>query len=424
MAAGYTQMPQNLWDAFGSGGQSPTYPGGNQPGMMYANGMGEPVGLPAGWGAGLPSGGVQPIAPGFGQTTNPASPTNTPPAQPGMAPGNSSVDQLYANWGKPGGLGGGLVDQQGYDYWNQRAGTGEDITQAFNNSASTVYGNMLAGQPSPYQSQNMAGFNNLQTGNTGASTPAPTGPGSDGQYQGYYAMPGGAASTGGMAALPSLTAYSQNPNLTAMGNGLRDQFTGFMNDGLASNRGESVAAGGVGGSRQGIAEARTMTDAGKGFDSALATLNGQDYQAQMERNLRQYQGDQTFNTAQAGLGLTAQGQANNYDLGRRGVDLGYLNANNNYDLGRGQQALTGRGQDQSFYTAQRGQDQSGAALGASLYNQGTQGQWSPVQNASGVYSPYTGYGTTTTSGASGGGAAGTVGGLLSGASYARQMGWI
>lgn len=432
---GPTDMP--------SYGSSPTAPGmvsasgltpsqipPAQPGMA-SGGLygGAPTGVQGDWGNGAgigagPTGAVTTVNSGYSWPGS--TPSSTPPAQPGMA-GNPTVDQLYAGVGKPGGLAGGLVDQEGYDYWTNRANSGEDITGAFNSSAQTVYNNMLNGQPSPYTSQNQIGYSNmLGGGQAGVTGGGATGGGSQ-QHQGFYSSPGSTMAQsggGGMAALADLKAYSQSPYLAQMGAGLKDQFTGFMNDGLAANRGNAVAAGGVGGSRQGIAEARTMTDAGKGFDSALANLYGQDYQSQMNRNLQQYQGDQQFNLGQAGLGLRAGEMANQYDLGRRGLDLGYQNSNNSYNLGQQGLGLQSRGQDMSFYTAQRGQDQSGAALGASLYAQGQQGMWNPINQTTGAMSPWNGYGTTTNTGSSGGGLTGAVGGLLGGAQLAKNFGWF
>lgn len=178
-----------------------------------------------------------------------------------------------------------------------------------------------------------------------------------------------------------LNSYSQNPYLTQMGDGLRTQFTQFMNDGLAANRGNAVASGGVGGSRQGLAEARTMTDAGKGFDSALANLYGNDYQSQMNRNLQKY-----------------------------GLDQGY-------DVSR-------RGQDMGFFTNNRQLDQGDANLGLRMFGLANDGDWSALSSASGIYGPYTGFGNSTNSSESGGGIAGGIGGGLSGLAFARSMGWI
>jgi hypothetical protein len=105
------------------------------------------------------------------------------------------------------------------------------------------------------------------------------------------------------------------------------------------------------------------------------------------------------------------------------------------------------GQDQNFYTQQRGQDQSGMQLGANLYNMGNTGNLgvgagqyqlgqtymnaplTAAQNYAGIVNPYSGLGgsstsgggstsTTTTSGnpgtTTGGGLQGMAGGALAG----------
>lgn len=221
-----------------------------------------------------------------------------------------------------------------------------------------------------------------------------------GQYDPNYGM--SSAST----AAPTLKGYEASPYLAQMASGLRDQFTSFMNDGLAANRGNAVANGNVGSSRQGIAEARTMTDAGKGFDNAITNLYGTDYTNSMNRNLQQYGMDQ------------------NYALGNRSADLGFLNSGRSYDLGMGGLANQRYGMDQSFYTAQRGQDQSGALLGANLYNMGMQGMWNPLQNASGIYNSTAGNNVTnTTGGTVGGGWTGGLGGALGTAQLASNLKW-
>jgi hypothetical protein len=62
-------------------------------------------------------------------------------------------------------------------------------------------------------------------------------------------------------------------------------------------------------------------------------------------------------------------------------------------------------------------------IGSGLLNQGLNTQWSPIQQASQTYSPFSGMGTTTNTTQSGGGWQGAVGGALSGASLGRSLGW-
>jgi hypothetical protein len=180
----------------------------------------------------------------------------------------------------------------------------------------------------------------------------------------------------------------------------------------------------------------------------------------MRRNLEQYQADQQFALGNANIALGYSGQQNQYDLGRRGIDLGYANSDRqynlgqgnlalgnknsdqsyglglgnldlgytnsarNYDLGKGQQGLTNQSQQLGFYSDQRAQDRADLTTGANLYQQGIQGQWSPINNMNGVTSPYNGYGTQTSNVNTGGGWQGAAGGLLAGAQFANNQGWF
>lgn len=148
--------------------------------------------------------------------------------------------------------------------------------------------------------------------------------------------------------------YTQNPYLTQMGQNLQTQFNdNLMQNTLPAIRGGAVAAGGVGGSRQGIAEGLATGQSNTGAANAITNLYGQDFNNSMNRNLQQYGMDQNF----------------------------YL----------GNQA-----QNQTFYTQQRGQDLQSIGLGAQLYGNGINGEWSPINNATQAYQPWSGYGSTTT----------------------------
>ena len=147
-----------------------------------------------------------------------------------------------------------------------------------------------------------------------------------------------------------------------------------MNDNLTRNvlpqidQG-AMAAGQFGGSRQGVVQANALKDMNLGLGDSLSNLYGNDWTNQQNRNLSRY------------------------------------------------------GMDQNFYTQQRGQDQSGAVVGANLYDRGMQGQWSPMQNASQVYSPYSGIGSSTQNQQQGGGWTGAAGGAMGAAQLGKNMGW-
>jgi hypothetical protein len=163
---------------------------------------------------------------------------------------------------------------------------------------------------------------------------------------------------------------SANPYLGDMAGSITNRVTDNMQRRVLPSIGYGMqAAGGYGNSRQGVLEANALKDMNQGLGDSLAGLYGQSYQF-----------DQGNATAQ-------------------------------------------RGQDMNFYTQQRGQDQTGLALGASLFGQGVNGPWNPIQNANAAYTPYTGLGTTTQNTQSGGGWQGALGGALAGASLGKQMGW-
>jgi hypothetical protein len=191
-----------------------------------------------------------------------------------------------------------------------------------------------------------------------------------------------------MPSAPTLSSSYGNPYQNSMDAAITKPFNDtLMNDWLPSIQSQSVATGGLGGSRQGIAQGLAIGQAGTGLANALAQSHYGQFNQDQNRNLQAY------------------GMNQNYNLGLGGLNLGYQNTRN------------------SFYNAQRGLDQSGAALGANLYNLGQQGQWSPYQNFTGTLSPWSGFGSTTGTTSQGGGTQGLLGGGLSAAAMGHLMGW-
>lgn len=170
----------------------------------------------------------------------------------------------------------------------------------------------------------------------------------------------GVGNTGGMPA---------NPYLPDMANDITRRTTDMMNQGIRQARGGALMAGGFGGSGQGIMEGKAISGSADNLAGQLGSLYGSAWNQDQGRDLQRY------------------------------------------------------GMDQGFYTSQRGQDLQGAQLGASMLQQGLAAPWTPLQNASGVYSGYTGLGSTTTPG-TGGGWQGALGGLLGGAQLARNFSWL
>jgi hypothetical protein len=144
-----------------------------------------------------------------------------------------------------------------------------------------------------------------------------------------------------------------------------------------------------------------------------------------------------------GIGQGAQA-AGQYGGTRQGIAQGVAAGNAQTGVNAAVSNLYGNayGQDQNFYTQQRGQDQSGAQLGANIYNMGVsgnlgigQGQYnlgqtyqnaplSALQQYSNVISPYSGLNSTqATTASQGGGALGVMGGALAGAQIGQNLGF-
>lgn len=207
-----------------------------------------------------------------------------------------------------------------------------------------------------------------------------------------------------------------NPHLDQMAGNMQRQTQLGLNDAFNQIRSNSIGTGGLGGTRQGVAQGVAIGRAMDSLQGNLGNLYGGAFEGQQNRGLNQYNTD-----TNAYLGN--QGQMLNYGIGLGGLANQRLGLNQNYDLGRGSQALTNQGQQMNFYTQQRGQDQSGAALGANLYQMGQQGAWGPLNSAAGTYQPFTGFGTTTGGSQQGGGATGAIGGALGWGALGSRLGW-
>jgi hypothetical protein len=193
--------------------------------------------------------------------------------------------------------------------------------------------------------------------------------------------------------------YQGNPYLDNIANDVQRRSGQALDLGLQGIRSNAVGIGGLGGSRQGVAEGLAIGQANDNLSGNLSNLYGQDFTNSQNRNLQKY-----------------------------GIDT---NA-----------ALTNQGQMQGFYTANRGLDQQGLQIGANLFNQGNQGyinqgqgvygvgntqQQAPFNvfnNANSAISPYSGFGSSNTvSGQNGGGLSGIAGGAFAGAQIGRNLGF-
>lgn len=230
-----------------------------------------------------------------------------------------------------------------------------------------------------YQTLASLGGTGYNGGGVGGASPGAT-PGTGG------ASAGGASSGSGLVQGVNVNQYQQNPYLSQMGdvltNRVSDNLQRQIMPGIRSN---AVAAGGFGGSRQGVVEANAMKDANQTISDALTGAYFQDFTNQMNRNLAQY------------------------------------------------------GQNQNFFSNQRGQDLQQLALGANLFQQGNQGwlsqgqgmlglgqtqqqaPWQVINNANAGLGQWSGYGTTTSAN-QGGGAQGALGGAMAGGQLGKLWG--
>ena len=132
-----------------------------------------------------------------------------------------------------------------------------------------------------------------------------------------------------------------NPYLQQQMDAITKTMTGnFNRNVLPSISSQAMAAGGFGGSRQGVIEANASNDFNQQLGGALA-----------------------------GLGNSAFGQQLQYDLGRRNNDLGYYNAANSYNLGLGNLGLGYAGLDRQINNDNNNWALQGAQLGNNTWNQ-------------------------------------------------------
>ncbi len=118
----------------------------------------------------------------------------------------------------------------------------------------------------------------------------------------------------------------------------------------------------------------------------------------------------------------ANANANNFNLGQNANANQAMQIGNNFALGQGQLGLGQNQQAINFFSDQRSQDRQDLGLGASLYQSGINGQWSPIQNYNGLLTPYTGTGTVNqTTGGQPGNWQTVLAGLLAGGQFGSNL---
>lgn len=177
------------------------------------------------------------------------------------------------------------------------------------------------------------------------------------------------------------------------------------------------------------------------FDSSMFGQNP--YIKQQAQNIQDQSNLNLKNNVMPAIGQGAQ-TAGQYGGSRQGIAQGVAAGQAATGVANAQANLYSQayGQDQNFYTAQRGLDQNGVQLGANIYNMGNQGNlgigqgqynlgqtsmnapMTSLQNYSNTISPYSGMNSSqTTTGQSGGGAMGMMGGALAGAQIGNNLGF-
>ena len=290
---------------------------------------------------------------------------------------NPLIEQLYGSIGKTP----DLIDAEGAAYWENAFASGAKSPADFLASANYVYSQPSSYTESPYAEQNTAGLQNRLTTSQAQQQPKPVAqnqiPGVTQAMRDYIGLaPGLGSAGGGQGQMPMLPGGGvgggggQNPYLGQMSDDITRR-TGIARDqALQGIRGNAIGVGGLGGSRQGVAEAGVINQSLDNLTGQLANLNFQDYTGQQNRNLQQY------------------------------------------------------GMDQGFYTSQRGQDLAQIGLGSQLETQALQNQWYPITQAANIYGNLGGLNSSTTNTASqGGGAMGALGGLLGTAQIGSNLKW-
>ena len=169
----------------------------------------------------------------------------------------------------------------------------------------------------------------------------------------------------------------QNPYLGQMGRDIGSQmFDNWSRTQMPSIRSGAMAAGGFGGSRQGVVEANGMNDMNRQYGQALTSMYGNDWSQQQGRNLQQ------------------QGLNNSYDLGLRSSDLGFANLDANINQNNFGNQMQAANFGMGVYNTLNNQTQQGINAGTNIQNTPLDYQKYFTNSANGVGS---GYSTGTTS---------------------------
>lgn len=175
---------------------------------------------------------------------------------------------------------------------------------------------------------------------------------------------------------PSMAAYQRSPYLDQMASRITQQSGQALNEqALPGIRSQSIAAGGYGGSRQGIAEGLAIGRSNEALQGNLANLYNTDYQQDRNRALQQYGMEMQNQLGQGQLSATNRGIDNQYTLGLGQLGLGNRQADNQrygidqtYNLGMTNADNNRYGTDKSYEVGMANASASAANAAASQAN--------------------------------------------------------
>ena len=163
--------------------------------------------------------------------------------------------------------------------------------------------------------------------------------------------PQGQAGGGNLGMGQQNSQYTPNPYLDKMAQGITSHmYDNWTRNQLPSIRSGAMAAGGFGGSRQGVVEANGLNDMNRSLGQNLANMYGSDYNNSMGRNLQQ----QSIN--------------NSYDLGLRNSDLGFGQLDANINQQNFNNNLAGANFGMGVYGMMNGMNQQGINSGTQMQN--------------------------------------------------------
>lgn len=187
----------------------------------------------------------------------------------------------------------------------------------------------------------------------------------------------------------------QNPYLGQMGRDIGSQmFDNWSRTQMPSIRSGAMAAGGFGGSRQGVVEANGMNDMNRQYGQALTSMYGNDWGQQQGRNLQQQGLNNSYDLGLRSNDLQNRSVNNSYDLGLRSSDLGFANLDANINQNNFGNQMQAANFGMGVYNTLNNQTQSGINAGTNIQNTPLDYQKYFTNSANGVGS---GYSTGTTS---------------------------